>query len=108
MIKRSFPRVRLNTDATIVARGACYRGMLENISLTGVFVRTKLPVDVGDTADITLPLPTASLHTPIEFKGTVVRIEEDGMACQILNIDHTTFAHLKSILKNKNVRKLAA
>ncbi len=108
MNRRSFPRVRLNADAIIVTRSACFCGMLGNVSLCGMFVRANLPTGIGEIADITLPLPTASLHSSIELKGTVVRVDEDGIAYRISSIDHATFAQLKSILTNKSVRKLAA
>ena len=108
MFRRSFPRVRLNIDVTIVTHHGNFPGILKNISLSGLFVRTGIPTKVGDTTRISLPLPKVSRQAGIEFKGVAVRVEADGVAYRISNIDHTNFSHLKAVLANKNVRKLAA
>ncbi len=108
MFRRSFPRVRLNIDVTIVTHAGNFPGILKNISLSGLFVRTKIPTRVGDTTRIALPLTKISRQASIEFKGVAVRVETDGVAYRISSIDHTNFSHLKAVLSNKNVRKLAA
>ena len=108
MMRRSFPRIRLNIDVTIVTHAGNFPGILKNISLSGLFVRTKVPTKVGEATRISLPLTKVSRQAGIEFKGVAVRVEADGIAYRISNIDHTNFSHLKAVLANKNVRKLAA
>jgi len=108
MSERSFHRVRFNTDAAIVAGGGrhCFHGSLENISLSGLFIRTDQQVRIGEMDDITLPIPTISMPSGIKLKGTVVRLEENGIAYRISDIDPETFTHLKFVLKNKVSRQV--
>ncbi len=108
MIRRSFPRVRLSIDVTIVTQSGHFPGVLKNISLSGLFVRTRLPTKVGDTSRIALPLAKISRQAGIEFKGVAVRVEPDGVAYRISNIDHANFEHLKAVLARKTIRSLAA
>lgn len=108
MQRRNFPRLRISSDARILTREGSFSGALENISLSGLYVRTDGDVALGDTTEITIPLPTFSQPKSLHIRGIAVRVEEDGVAFRFGNIDHATFAHLKSILKNKGVRKLAA
>jgi len=108
MQRRSFPRLRISSDARILTREGYFPGTLENISLSGLFVRTVGKVSMGDTSEITIPLPAVSRQESLQLRGIAVRIETDGIAFRIGTIDHATFSHLKSILKNKAVRKLAA
>lgn len=109
MSERSFHRVRFNTDAAIVAGGGhCFHGSLENISLSGLFIRTDQQVRLGEMDDIILPIPTISMPSGIKLKGTVVRLEENGIAYRISTIDPETFTHLKFILKNKIIMRVIA
>jgi len=56
--------------------------------------------------DITLPIRTISMPSGIKLKGTVVRLEENGIAYRISDIDPETFTHLKFVLKNKVSRQV--
>lgn len=102
MAQRSFPRVRFNTNAAIAGGEDYFYGELENISLNGVFIRTKKQVGIGAAADITLSIPTVLMPSGIKLRGTVVRVEENGIAYRFNTIDYETFALLKIILKQRD------
>jgi PilZ domain len=108
MQRRSFPRLRISSNAYVVTREGSFPGTLENISLSGLYVRTGKVVVVGESSEITFPLPAASSSDRVRVKAVAVRVDDAGVAFRISSIDHATFSHLKSILKNKAVRKLAA
>jgi hypothetical protein len=108
MQRRSFPRLRISSDARILTRNGSFPGMLENISLSGLYVRVAGKVELGDSSEITILLPAVSRQESLQIRGVAVRVDTDGIAFRFGTIDHATFDHLKSILKNKGVRKLAA
>jgi PilZ domain len=108
MQQRRFPRLRICTDASIKTRKGIIPGTLENLSLSGLFVRTGGEMAVGDTSEIIFPLPAVSQSNKVHIRVVAVRVEDQGVAFSFRNIDHATFSLLKSILKNRGAMNLAA
>ncbi len=94
MNQRNFPRLYMNAETTITTSSGDCTGIVENISLGGVFVRTSERIGVGDNTCITISLPPEN----IVAKGIAVRTEETGVAFKFHNVDHNTFCALLSLL----------
>jgi len=108
MQQRKFPRLRFSSDASIKTGKGVFPGILENLSLSGLFVRTGGLMTVGDTSEITFPLPAVSHTDKVHIRAVAVRVEDQGVAFSFRNIDHATFSVLKSVLKKRGVMSLAA
>jgi Tfp pilus assembly protein PilZ len=98
MNQRSFPRLYMSAETTITTSAGAFTGIVENISLGGMFVRTNQQIVVGDTTDIIISLPSTSITGSIMAKGIAVRSEERGVAFKFYNIDHNTFCDLLSLM----------
>lgn len=101
MDSRGFPRLRLASKAAIRTMGGLVLGTVDNISMSGVFVRTHADIKVGDRSEISIYLPNVSSRNTVVVDGIAVRVEERGIAYRFQNIHLETFGLLRAILQNK-------
>ena len=69
-----------------------------DLSLKGVFVLGVTGHKIGETCQVSLRLVGSTSHLVLKMKGTVVRVEEDGVALHFYEMDLDSFFHLKNIL----------
>ncbi len=69
-----------------------------DLSLKGVFVPGITGHKVGETCQVSLQLIGSTSQLSLEIKGTVVRVEEGGLAVHFYEMDLDSFFHLKNIL----------
>lgn len=69
-----------------------------DLSLKGVFVLGVTGHKLGETCLISLRLVGSTSDLSLKMKGTVVRVEEDGLALHFYEMDLDSFFHLKNIL----------
>ena len=69
-----------------------------DLSLKGVFVLGVTGHQVGEKCLVTLGLVGSTSHLSLHMKGTVVRVEEHGLALHFYEMDLDSFFHLKNIL----------
>ncbi|MBA3003810.1 MAG: PilZ domain-containing protein [Desulfurivibrio sp.] len=69
-----------------------------DLSLRGVFVLDVTGHTVGENCLVSLRLVGSTSHLSLTMKGTVVRVEEDGLALHFYEMDLDSFFHLKNIL----------
>ncbi|MHB8149659.1 MAG: PilZ domain-containing protein [Desulfobulbia bacterium] len=69
-----------------------------DLSLKGVFVLGVTGHKVGENCLVSLRLVGSTSHLTLKMKGTVVRVEEDGLALHFYEMDLDSFFHLKNIL----------
>jgi hypothetical protein len=103
MENRGFPRLRLASKAALRTRNDSVFGTIDNISMSGVFVRAKADLEVGDRSEISVQLPNVSSRSTVIVDGIVVRVEEEGVAYRFQNIHFETFGLLRAILQNKSL-----
>ncbi len=70
----------------------------EDLSLKGVSVLGVTGHKIGENCLVTLRLVGSTSHLSLKMKGTVVRVEEAGLALHFYEIDLDSFFHLKNIL----------
>jgi hypothetical protein len=61
-------------------------------------VKERVKVNRGELLDITISLTGDTSSLSISVKGSVVRIDQDGVALEFEKIDLDSFVHLKNIV----------
>lgn len=95
-MKRAFTRINLSEEATIRYGEQSIGGLVENISLRGLFVQTsqQIPVDLPVEVSIHLPHESSLL-----LSATVVRHgEEAGLGMRINRIDMRSLLNLRNLV----------
>lgn len=98
MQRRHFPRLRINSKATITTMDGATQCIAENISMGGLFIRTGYGIKVGEKTQITVPLPKAARKDFITVDGIAVRVEDGGVAFKFHNVELDTFCELLSFI----------
>jgi hypothetical protein len=104
---RRFSRVGFRITAAIESGDQRIVGVVENMSMRGVFVATEKRLSIGDDAKIIISLGDQPGAQPaafneddqvIEVHGRVARITDDGIAFVFDKIDFDSYVHLKNII----------
>lgn len=98
MSTRKFSRVFFNVEATIRSAERRFQGVVENLSMTGMFLVTGERLAEGEEVEITMVLTGSLPEIKINFSGKVARIVENGMAFVFDKIDLDSYMHLKNIV----------
>jgi len=69
-----------------------------DLSLKGVFVLGVTGHRIGENCLVSLRLVGSTSDLSLKMKGTVVRVEEAGVALHFYEMDLDSFFHLKNIL----------
>ena len=102
MEKRFFRRLSIEDVTTIMTRDGLFAGMLENICMGGLFLKTNKKLDVGSTLEVDVPLNGNPTRISIAASVVAVRIEDNGIAFQFDNLDHKNFWTLLSFINQAN------
>jgi len=97
---RFFSRVKINHDIKVLAQDGYFTGILENISLGGLFIRTKKGINVGDEIEINMPLRSEFTLANITAKLIAIRSDSEGAAFTYNDLDHKNFWTLQSFIKS--------
>ncbi|MDO9308188.1 MAG: PilZ domain-containing protein [Deltaproteobacteria bacterium] len=98
MSTRKFSRVFFNVEATIRSGERRFQGVVENLSMTGMFLVTGERLAEGEEVEIAMVLTGSLPEIKIGFSGKVARIVENGMAFVFDKIDLDSYMHLKNIV----------
>jgi hypothetical protein len=74
------------------------KGEVENLSVKGMFVKTKQKINSGITLSIVLDLSGKSSKLILNFTGEVTRQDNDGIAVEFTEIDTDSFVHLRNVV----------
>ena len=105
MNKRTFYRVNVNLKIIINLNDKIFNGMLENISMGGLYAYTDrlTSIKVNDIAVITIPLPVGLDKDYITVNGIVTGINEKGVAFRFLETDMDTLRKLFFLVYHSNI-----
>ena len=79
--RREFTRAPVHVDAMLITRGGNqHRGVVIDLSLSGVFLRCEETLPVGTDCELTLTLGDADSPITARVRGTVVRSGSDGIS----------------------------
>ncbi len=98
MDQREYPRVTLQSEASIRHGKRDIKGILANLSLTGIYVRTQTQIPVGAVAEITFHDTASDGKATVKISCNVVRTDEEGIAFKLRQMDVDSFIHLHMIV----------
>lgn len=102
MMPRKSPRLRLSGDVDIRFMERIVHGLLQDISMSGMFIKSIAPLRVGDNPLVTLHLPVGARLMNLDVRSVVVRVAPEGAAFRFSNIDYAAFEPLRAIFQNKS------
>lgn len=98
--KRKRPRVDFNIETVLETENEVHRSdRCENISMSGMFLRTENPLPVGTTGRITITLTCGESRLEIKGECRVVREEAAGMGLEFTDIDPDSSINLFNVVK---------
>jgi hypothetical protein len=98
MEKRNFHRITFQTKAIVRSKDATVIGIVENLSLDGIFLKTPEKLNLNRLVKIELLITGTSSQLSILLDGKIMRHENVGMAIQFRDIDMDAFFHLKNLI----------
>lgn len=98
MEKRSFARIPFQTKAIVRSKNSTVIGIVENLSLAGIFLKTPERLGINRLVKIELLFTGTSSQISIILDGKITRHENLGMGVEFKNIDLDAFFHLKSLI----------
>ena len=84
-------------------------GESKDLSTTGIFVRTKKPLDIGSLVELYLYPADDKDAKPVQLTGEVVRIEEQhaenpGVGLKFINLSPQSVQHVSNMLEEERKR----
>jgi len=98
MEKRTFVRIPFPTKAIVRVKDATVIGIVENLSLDGIFLKTPERLGLNRIVKIELLFTGTSSQLSILLDGKIMRHENLGMAIQFKDVDMDAFLHLKNLI----------
>lgn len=96
---REFTRCNICLKAEVrLANGILLEGETENISMKGLWFRTERTFPKDTPVKIHLYLSGTQDKESLDIRGSVVRIEADGMGIRFEEIDSDSVEHLQRLL----------
>ena len=98
MEKRFFRRVNVQDGFCNLMKGDMVTGIVENISLGGLFVRTDMHMKASERMKISITLPRKPNSICIDTDVIATRVENGGVAFKYDSLDHKDFWTLQSFI----------
>jgi len=98
MERRKNRRVPFQVIATVHTDQISTKGMVDNLSMKGMFLTTMDTLSGDSPLEISIILSGSSSFLSIKLKGRVVRQTEAGIAIEFQEMDLDSFTHLRNII----------
>ncbi len=97
--RRRRTRVPFHTRVRFIIQGEeLLSSDSKDLSLTGVYFVTALRPEKGATGEVKIALGLGNHPLTLSIKGMVARADETGIGVRFLEMDPTSFVHLKNLL----------
>ena len=83
--KRSFIRMKINTQVTIHMNGRDYQGVCKDLSGAGMLIETEEPFQLGDQLDVSIA-QKGSNHLPFNARVEVTRVQSGSPGSQVIGL----------------------
>jgi hypothetical protein len=101
---RRFTRIPYQSEVLINANGQWYRGLSENLSLYGIYIKMTGNFPQDHMLDLTISLPEAESnpddYSYIDVNSVVVRQDKEGIGCEFRQVDVDAFLNLKNVISS--------
>lgn len=104
--QRRFTRIPFDTKVFVKANNRSFAGFSMNISVRGIFIKTSEILELGDTVDIEVIIPSASQGSMMRISCSVIRLEKNGAALEFRKMDPEAFHHLRNVLNRRSTHRL--
>ena len=98
MEKRSFARIPFKTKAIVRHKDSTVIGIVENLSLAGLFLKTPEKLALKRVVKIELLFTGTASEISILLDGKISRHENIGMGIEFKNMDIDAFYHLRNLI----------
>lgn len=78
--KRSHPREKISVTTFYATQDGLYEGMIEDIGMRGIFLKTEEPMNIGDI--ITVAVPALGTQGEHKLRGEIVRKDMKGVGIE--------------------------
>ena len=95
--RRRHERKRFSTIVDFTTLGRTHRDFIQNISAGGVYIRTRMPLSVGQELLMTFSLPRYEQH--VKVLGEVVRVNSNGVGVKFKPGDENQERIIKATLQ---------
>lgn len=95
---RKFSRVNFHVTANVKTAVHQFHGKVENLSMSGMFLINDTPLQLGETADISIILSGVSPEITVRITGKVCRVADDGIGFTFEKTDLDSYTHLRNII----------
>jgi hypothetical protein len=106
MQQRRFTRIPFDTKVFIKVNDQSFTASSMNISIRGMFIKTREILSMGDAVELEVVIPTASQGSLMRMSGNVVRLAGDGAGIEFSKMDPEGFQHLKTVLNRRTPHRL--
>lgn len=96
--KRLRRRISYKADVIIETSDTIIRGQTMNISLRGLYVKTKKRLPPNTPCTLRIKLEDGQSAAYLSFEGVVIRVDDKGMGIRFISIKPESFFHLRNIL----------
>ena len=98
MEKRTFTRIPFKTKAIVRQKDSTVIGIVENLSLAGIFLKTPERLGLRRLVKIELLFTGTSSQISVILDGKITRHENIGMGIEFRDLDLDAFFHLGNLL----------
>ncbi|MCI5146486.1 MAG: PilZ domain-containing protein [Candidatus Electrothrix sp. AR3] len=96
---RRFTRVNFKQPIQLDFENKQYKEQfVSNISLAGVYVNGHFEQQVGDTCTLELRQGGPNAQLDLRAKGSVVRVNGEGIAIEFISMNHSSLLFLQTVL----------
>jgi len=94
---RSYPRVTIPIEMDVAINDKVIQTNAENLSATGVLIKSRMKPEIGIPAKIVFSLPAQ--NRPFKLSGTVVRTDSGGIGIYFSEMTSYVREHLNNLLQ---------
>lgn len=95
---RKFSRVNFNVSASIKTADRQFQGLVENLSMNGMFLVSRERLEAGEAVEIAIFLTGSVPEISVAFSGRVIHATDDGLGFIFDSIDPDSYTHLRNII----------
>lgn len=97
---RKDKRVDLKTNCNFVFEGSQHKGETKDVSISGIFLETEVPLEIGSHLEISFSIPLNGNKKEIKSDAIVIRKSQNGYGLGFFEISEGAKVFLEEFIKN--------